>query len=324
MGLRHARACARTCIRVASVKKYLALAVIATALSASPALAGWTVQKSEADPFAPNGTSTFIAMELGEGSGLSIRCLEGTISLLLVVQASGASRGDPASVKLIADAKGVLDDDDAQVISATPLLTGVQFGGESTLDYLEGAQKLSLRYELRGFAATVSFAGGQSMDGIIDKALKACGKASEPQASPRVGKDCSGIPMEQRTLDCAPQSNLSSGCDCEPLVGKPARCLSGGQGVDIGSRAMGDCPRRVSREGGRASATARHRSARRVAAAGWSRALSVGHGARFYLRRRCGRMSTGSAPQVACPPRFGADIALPVAPDARRAPDLAV
>ena len=98
------------------------------------------------------------------------------------------------------------------------------------------------------------------MDGIIDKALKACGKASEPQASPppvsttaqpgspewarasdacprpynfvadendkwtciketgsaspcplcnspqalpRVGKDCSGIPLEKRTLDCA-------------------------------------------------------------------------------------------------------------------------
>ena len=92
MGLRHARACARTCIRVASVKKYLALAVIATALSASPAFAGWTVQKSEADPFAPNGTSTFIAMELGEGSGLSIRCLEGAISLLLVVQRAGLRR----------------------------------------------------------------------------------------------------------------------------------------------------------------------------------------------------------------------------------------
>ena len=26
----------------------------------------------------------------------------------------------------------------------------------------------------------------------------------EPQASPRVGKDCSSIPMEKRTLDCAP------------------------------------------------------------------------------------------------------------------------
>jgi hypothetical protein len=262
------------------MKKYLALVVIAAALSASPALAGWTVQKSEADPFAPHGESTFIAMELGERSGLSIRCLEGTISLLLVVQASGASQGDPASVKLIADAKGVLDDNDAQVISATPLLTGVQFGDESTLDYLKGAQKLSLRYELRGFAATVSFAGGTSMDGIIDKALKACAKASEPQApppsvsttaqpgspewarasdacprpynfvadendkwtcvketgstppsptteepqaSPRAGKACSGIPKEQRTLDCAPVANRDDPRDKMPPVG-PERC----------------------------------------------------------------------------------------------------
>jgi hypothetical protein len=159
------------------------LVVIAAALSASPALAGWTVQKSEADPFAPNGAATFVAMELGEQSGLAIRCLEGKISLLLVVQASGASQGDLASVKLIADAKGVVDDDDAHVIWTTTVLNGVQFGDESTLDYLKGAQKLSLRYGLRGFTATVSFAGGKSMDGMIDKALKACGKASEPPPS---------------------------------------------------------------------------------------------------------------------------------------------
>jgi hypothetical protein len=127
--------------------KTAALAAAFAAL-ASPAFAGWSVQTSEADPFAPNGTSKFIAAELGEGSGLSIRCLEGKISLLLVVQAFGASRGDAAAVKLVADAKAVLEDDDAQVISATTVLTAVQFGDESTLDYLKGAQKLLVRYQL--------------------------------------------------------------------------------------------------------------------------------------------------------------------------------
>jgi len=29
------------------------------------------------------------------------------------------------------------------------------------------------------------------------------GLMTEPQASPRLGKDCSGIPKEKRTLDCA-------------------------------------------------------------------------------------------------------------------------
>jgi hypothetical protein len=90
------------------MKKYLTLAAAAAALSTSsaPVFAAWTVQQSGADPVAPNGTSMLIATELGERSGLSIRCLEGKIFLLLVVQASsGALRGDPASVKLIADAK---------------------------------------------------------------------------------------------------------------------------------------------------------------------------------------------------------------------------
>jgi hypothetical protein len=145
---------------------------------ASPALAGWTVQKSEPDPFAPKGTSTFIAMELGDQSGLSIRCREGTISLLLVVQATGAAQGDHAEVKLIADAKSVIDDNDAEVISSSPLMIGVQFGDEHTLAYLNGAQKLSVRYELPGFSATVSFGGGKSLADVIQKALKACGKSA--------------------------------------------------------------------------------------------------------------------------------------------------
>jgi hypothetical protein len=153
---------------------------------ASPALAGWTVQKSEPDPFAPKATSTFIGMELGDQSGLSIRCREGTISLLLVVQATGAAQGDHADVKLIADAKSVIDDNDAEVISSSPLIIGVQFGDEHTLAYLNGAQKLSVRYELPGFSATVSFGGGKSLADVIKKALKACGKSALIDPPPAV------------------------------------------------------------------------------------------------------------------------------------------
>jgi hypothetical protein len=191
--------------------KTAALAVALAAL-ASPAFAGWRNVKDEPDPFGPKGTATFVAGESNGSISLWIRCLEGKISLELVVEAFGVSDGDRANVKLVADSKDIREDNYAQVVEASTDFTGIQFGDEDTLDYLEGAQKLSVRAEVRGSYETVSFAGGKSMDGVIDKALKACGKFSpsedeptptEPPASPR-GKDCSGIPMEKRTLDCAP------------------------------------------------------------------------------------------------------------------------
>ena len=48
----------------------------------------------------------------------------------------------------------------------------------------KGAQKVSLRYELGNSISSLSFAGGSSLDGVIDKALKACGMSqpSEPGA----------------------------------------------------------------------------------------------------------------------------------------------
>ena len=55
----------------------------ALAALASPVFAGWSVEKNEPDPFAPNHTSTFISSEGGVGHKLVIRCLEGELSLLL-------------------------------------------------------------------------------------------------------------------------------------------------------------------------------------------------------------------------------------------------
>jgi hypothetical protein len=132
--------------------------------------------------------------------------------LLLTGASTAATEGEQISLKLIADYKGVIEDDDAHIVNATNATTSIQFGNENTLDYLKGTQRVSLRYGLGASYETLSFLGGTSMDRVIDEALKACGKflpkptLTEPQAPPRVGKDCSGIPKEQGTLDCAPQS----------------------------------------------------------------------------------------------------------------------
>ena len=184
-------------------------AALAVAL-ASPAFAAWRIVKNEPDPFGPKGSTEFAAGESNGSMALWIRCLQGKVSLELVVEAFGVSEGDRANVKLVADSKDILEDNDAQVVETSTDFTGIQFGDEDALDYLKGAQKLSVRVGVRGSSETVSFAGGKSMDGVIDKTLKACGKSSpsepgalaEPQAS-TPGKDCSGIPMEKRTLDCA-------------------------------------------------------------------------------------------------------------------------
>ena len=182
----------------------------AVVVLASPALGGWTVQKNEPDPFGPRDRRKFAAGEGNSSMALWIRCLQGKISLELVVEAFGVSEGDRANVKLVADSKDILEDNNAQVVETSTAFTGIQFGDEDTLNYLKGTQKLSVRAGVRGSSETVSFAGGKSMDGVIDKALKACGMSppsepgalAEPQAS-TLGKDCSGIPMENRTLDCA-------------------------------------------------------------------------------------------------------------------------
>ena len=92
------------------MRKHLALAAIA-ALSASPALAGWSVNTNEADPFIP-GTSKFIAVENGDQSGLSIRCLEGQVSLLLIVPGSGGAAGDRGFIEIVTNSKPPIDASD--------------------------------------------------------------------------------------------------------------------------------------------------------------------------------------------------------------------
>jgi hypothetical protein len=163
-----------------NMRKYLTLAAI-VALSASPALAGWRVDTNEADPFTP-GTSKFIAVENGDQSALAVRCIEGQVSLLLMVPGSGGAAGDHGFIKIVTNSKPPVDASD-EVLYATVLSAGIQFGDASILVYLKGAQKVSLRYELGNSTSTLSFVGGSSLDGVIDKALKACGMSPPSEGS---------------------------------------------------------------------------------------------------------------------------------------------
>ena len=163
-------------------------AIVASCLIILPAVpAGasvWSVIKNEQDPF-DKAKSTFIATTGTIGDGLAIRCLEGGISLLLLSGPSNASAGEPTELKIVADDLPVREEEDAAVLAATNFSTSVQFGDKSTLQYLKGAQKISVRYSLGDAHATESFSGGRSLADVITKALKACGKeiVDPPKAS---------------------------------------------------------------------------------------------------------------------------------------------
>ena len=154
--------------------------------------AGWSIEKNETDPF-DNTKSTFIAETPGGTGILAIRCLEGDISLMIVSGPTNASTGDTVDLKIVADSKGV-QEEEAAVIEATNFATAVQFGDASTLEYLNGVQKISIRYTLAGATSTVSFFGGKSLIDVIAKARKACGiQSSEAsKTSPTVGSGNSG------------------------------------------------------------------------------------------------------------------------------------
>ena len=169
--------------------KVLKLAVttlvpLAVALASPARAAGWSIEKNETDPF-DTSKSTFIAATMGGSGGLAIRCLEGTISLVVISGPSNASAGDAVDLKLVADAKIVRAEEDAEVLKTTNFTTAVQFGNDSTLEYLDGAQKLSLRYTLGGATSTETFSGGKSLRDIIAKARKACGL--QTSEAPKVG-----------------------------------------------------------------------------------------------------------------------------------------
>jgi hypothetical protein len=204
------------------MKKYLALAAIA-ALNASPALAGWTVERNEPDPFGPKGTTAFVAGEGNSSRALSIRCLEGKISLELVIEAFGVSEGERASVKLVADSKDILEDNDAQVVEASTAFTAIQFGDENTLNYLKGTQKLSVRAGVRGSYETVSFASGKPMDAVIDKALKACGMS--PPARTTRSQNLQRLPEGKTALAYQWSKGLWTARYRDPRYFQPGRIL---------------------------------------------------------------------------------------------------
>ena len=119
--------------------KSLAVVAIAILLGNPAVAAGWSVVKNEADPFEPS-KSTYIAMTTSGMRGLGIRCLEGTLSLLLVSGPSNASAGDSSELKIVADSSPVREEENAQVIDATTQSTSIQFGDEATLEYLKGTE----------------------------------------------------------------------------------------------------------------------------------------------------------------------------------------
>jgi hypothetical protein len=183
----------------------LLMLTFAIASATRPAIAaGWSVQKNEQDPF-DKSKATFIAGAMGGGEGLAIRCLEGTISLLVIAAPSNASLGDTVDLRIVADDKAV-QEEDAQVLGSTTFATSVQFGDSSTLDYLQGTQKISLRYTLAGATSTVSFSGGRSLNDVIARARKACGllPSEAPKATQPVQQKAAQ-PTDARNETCEAQ-----------------------------------------------------------------------------------------------------------------------
>jgi hypothetical protein len=180
----------------------------ALVMLASSASAGWTTVKNEPDPFEPS-KSTFIAATVDDHGGLvglAIRCLDGGLSLVVTNSASNAALGDPAHLKIVADGQPPRDEDEASVISSTTQVTVVQFGDEATVAYLKGAKKVSVRYTIGGMMLTETFGGGKSLDGIIQKAMKACGKSALLEPPPSVSTTAEpGSAEWNRASDACPQ-----------------------------------------------------------------------------------------------------------------------
>jgi hypothetical protein len=145
------------------------------AMLASPAFAGWTVVENDPDPFEPS-KSTFIAGTIEQDGGFAIRCLQGGISLVVASGSSNATPGQLAHLKIVADGQPPRDENNSVVMGVTNDSTAVQFGDETTLNYLNGAQKVSVRYWLGDVVTTRTFDGGAPFASAIQKALKACGK----------------------------------------------------------------------------------------------------------------------------------------------------
>lgn len=155
--------------------------------------AGWTVEKNEQDPF-DKSKSTFIAMTESSGAALGVRCLDGTISLVVISGPSNASVGDSVDLKIVADNKDAQEEETAVVLSTTMLFTSVQFGDQDTLSYLQGVQKISVRYTLAGSSSTVSFSGGKSLANVLGRVRKACGLDVGEPTKPSTLNDKSAQP----------------------------------------------------------------------------------------------------------------------------------
>lgn len=155
--------------------------VLAFCLAASPALASrWSVSKNETDPFDKTKT-TFVALTNENGHTIAVRCLESGLSFAVTVSAGDAAETDELTMKVVADEKPPIEAE-AGTLNANAFIATVQFGNESTVEYLRGAKKYWLRLANGTKNQTLAFTGGPSFEDALNKARKACGVADAPAA----------------------------------------------------------------------------------------------------------------------------------------------
>jgi hypothetical protein len=147
----------------------------ALVMLASPAFAEWTIIENTPDPFNPSKSEFRAAIEQ-HGDGLGIDCADGAVFLVAKTGPSNARHGDQAHLRIVTDSHPPRDENWSVVGESINNYTTVFFGNEATLKYLNGAQQVSVRYDVGGLSRTSTFDGGTSLTNVIQKALKACGK----------------------------------------------------------------------------------------------------------------------------------------------------
>lgn len=182
---------------------------VAAALLSTGALAStWKVNRNERDPFAKD-TSTFIASTIEEGSQLFVRCLEGSLSFSVAIDANSTGHTNLAVVQIVADEKDSISASGG-VIASTDIETWLQFGDEYVVSYLQGAKKFWVRVNWDSVAFTFPFTGGASFDHVLKRARKACGVPSVEDASP----EPEPTPLPPRADATETQTSRSAADEC--------------------------------------------------------------------------------------------------------------
>jgi hypothetical protein len=155
-------------------------------LSSAANASYWKIEKNEKDPF-DKSKSTFVAATIENGHALAVRCIEGTISFAFSIPSGSVTQDEDLDIKVVADGKDPVTSRGV-VLTSNLLMAMIQFGDETTADYLKGAKKFFLRTVANDQSNTFGFTGGKSLDESLVKAKAACGIAqtqiSQPTAEP--------------------------------------------------------------------------------------------------------------------------------------------